>query len=99
MNSHKCGYSECNTCNRYVGKNHKCFMKKVKAKGGYCMVDSKKPCKNDDSIKKKDWCYSCRTCTEKYIFTISKLPKTQAHTPLTFQSHKTSKEMNTYTTI
>ena len=68
VNSHKCGYSECNNCNKYVGKNHKCFMKKVKAKGGYCKVDSKKPCKNNDSIKKKDWCYSCRTFTEKYIF-------------------------------
>ena len=41
---------------------------KVKAKCGYCKVDSKKPCKNNDSIKKKDWCYSCRTYTEKYIF-------------------------------
>ena len=43
-------------------------MKKVKAKGGYCTVDSKKPCKNNYSIKKKDWCYSCGTYTEKYIF-------------------------------
>ena len=43
-------------------------MKKVKSKGGHCTVDSKKPCKNNDSIKKKDWCYSCRTYTEKYIF-------------------------------
>ena len=68
VNSHKCGYSECNNCNKYIGKNHKCFMKKVKAKGGYCTVDSKKPCKNNDSIKKKDWCYSCRTYTDKYIF-------------------------------
>ena len=68
VNSHKCGYSECNNCNKYVGKNHKCFMKKVKAKGGYCMVSSKKPCKNNDSSKKKGWCYSCRTYTEKYIF-------------------------------
>ena len=66
VNSHKCGYSECSNCNKYVGKDHKCFMKKVKAKG--CTVDSKKPCKNKDSIKKKDWCYSCRTYTEKYIF-------------------------------
>ena len=63
VNSHKCGHSECSNCNKYVGKNHKCFMKKVKAKGGYRTVDSKKP-----SIKKKDWCYSCRTYTEKYIF-------------------------------
>ena len=68
MNSHKFGYSECNNCNKYVGKNHKCFMKKVKARGGYCTVDSKKHCKNNNSIKKKDWCYSCRTYTEKYIF-------------------------------
>ena len=43
-------------------------MKKVKAKGGYCKVDSMKPCKNKDSIKKTDWCYPCRTYTEKYIF-------------------------------
>ena len=42
-------------------------MKKIKAKGGYCTVVSKKPCKNNDSIKKKDWCYSCRTYSEKYI--------------------------------
>ena len=68
VNSHKCGYIECNNCNKYVSKNHKCFMKKVKAKDGYCKVNSKRPCKNNDSIKKKDWCYSCRTNTEKYIF-------------------------------
>ena len=60
VNDHKCGYSECNNYNKYVGKDHKCFMKKVKAKGGHC--SNKKPC------KKTDWCYSCRTYTEKYIF-------------------------------
>ena len=43
-------------------------MKKVKAKGGYCMDNKDKPCRNNDSIKKKDWCYSCRTFTEKYVF-------------------------------
>ena len=68
VNCHKCGYSECTNCGKYVGKNHKCFMKKIKAKGGYCTVDGKKPCKNNDSIKKTDWCYPCRTYTEKYIF-------------------------------
>ena len=68
VNSHKCGYSECNNCNRYVGKDHKCYLKKVKAKGGYCMTGNKEPCKNNDSIEKKDWCHSCRTYTEKYIF-------------------------------
>ena len=66
VSCHKCGYSECNNCNKYVGKNHKCFMKKVRAKGGYC--NNKIPCKNNDSSKKTDWCYSCRTYTEKYIF-------------------------------
>ena len=67
VDCHKCGFSECNNCNKYVGKNHKCFMKKVKAKAkaGYCTVDSKKPYKNNDSIKKKHWWYLCRTYTEK----------------------------------
>ena len=68
VNSHKCGFSECSNCGKYVDSTHKCFMKKVKAKGGYCTVDSMKPCKNNSSIKKTDWCYSCRTYTEKYIF-------------------------------
>ena len=68
VNSHKCGYSECTNCGKCVGKDHKCYLKKVKAKGGYCMTGNKEPCKNNDSIKKKDWCYPCRTYTEKYIF-------------------------------
>ena len=34
VNSHKCGFSECNNCNKYVVKDHKCYLKKVKAKGG-----------------------------------------------------------------
>ena len=67
VNCHRCGFSECNNCNKYVGKNLKCFMKKIKAKGGYCTTGNKEPCKNNNSIK-KDWCYSCRTYTEKYIF-------------------------------
>ena len=68
MNSHRCGYSECTNCGKYVGKNHKCFMKKVKAEGGNCMTFKMKSCYNDDSIKKTDWCYPCRTYTEKYMF-------------------------------
>ena len=96
VNNHRCGFVECNNCPRYVSKSHRCFMKKVKAKGGYCTVDSKKPCKNN-SVKKKDRCYSCRTYTEKYIFY-----DFEATTPLTSQSHKTSMEKSTsstYTTI
>ena len=68
VNCHKCGYSECTNCGKYVGKDHKCYLKKVKAKGGNCMTGKKEPCKNNDSIKKTDWCYPCRTYTEKYIF-------------------------------
>ena len=68
VNCHKCGYSECTNCGKYVGKNHKCFMKKVKAKGGNCMTFKMESCYNDDSIKKTDWCYPCRTYTEKYVF-------------------------------
>ena len=66
VKAHRCGYSECTNCGKYVSKNHKCFMKKVRAKGGNCL--NKKPCKNNESIKKTDWCYSCRTYTDKYIF-------------------------------
>ena len=65
---HRCGYSECTNCGKYVGKNHKCFMKKVKAKGGNCMTFKMESCYNGDSIKKTDWCYPCRTYTEKYMF-------------------------------
>ena len=68
MDFHRCGYSECTNCGKYVGKNHKCFMKKVKAKGGNCMTFKMESCYNDDSIKKTDWCYPCRTYTEKYMF-------------------------------
>ena len=31
------------------------------------MTGNKEPCKNNDSIKKKDWCFPFRTYTEKYI--------------------------------
>ena len=64
--SHKCGFRECNNCGLYVNSSHKCYMKKLKPKGGNCL--NKRPCKNNSSIKKTDWCYSCRTYTEKYIF-------------------------------
>ena len=61
IKEHKCGHSECNNCDKYVGKNHKCYLKKVKAKGCYCTAGNKNPCNNNNSIKKKDWCHSCRT--------------------------------------
>ena len=66
VDSHKCGYCECNNCGKYVDSSHKCYMKKLRPKGGNCL--NKMPCKNNSSIKKTDWCYSCRTYTEKYLF-------------------------------
>ena len=48
VNFHRCGYSECTNCGKYVGKNYKCFMKKVKAKGGNCMTFKMESCYNDD---------------------------------------------------
>ena len=101
VNFHKCSYSgECNNCNKYVDKNHKCFMKKIKAKGGHCTVDSKKPCKNNDSIKMKDWCHSCKTYTEKYIFyDFEATQNTGTHTVNLSTVHKTSKAKNTCITV
>ena len=66
VDSHKCGYCECNNCGKYVDSSHKCYMKKLRPKGGNCL--NKMPCKNNSSIKKTDWCYSCSTYTEKYMF-------------------------------
>ena len=43
-------------------------IKRLKIEGGYCTGGNKESCKNDDSIKKKCWCYPCGTYTEKYIF-------------------------------
>ena len=66
VDRHKCGFFECNNCNMYIDSSHKCYMKKLRPKGGNCL--NKIPCKNNNSIKKTDWCYSCRTYTDKYIF-------------------------------
>ena len=41
---------------------------KLKAKGGRCTAGKDMPCRNDDSIKRKDWCYSCKTYSTLYIF-------------------------------
>ena len=67
IKEHKCSHSVCNNCNTYVGKDHECYLKKVKAKGGYCMAGNNESCKNNDLIKKKDWCYSCGSYSERYV--------------------------------
>ena len=43
-------------------------MKKIKCKGGNCIKDNKNPCISNEKILRKDYCYSYRTCNEKYIF-------------------------------
>ena len=62
VNGHKCDHIKCQNCNKYVKNGHKCFMKRVKLKGGFCT--NSKPCNGS----KKDWCYSCLTRTQKYVF-------------------------------
>ena len=82
VNCHKCGYSECNHCNKYVGKNHKCFMKKVKAKGGYCTFNSEKPCKITTQLKRKIGAIHVEPTQRNTYFRILKLPKTQVPTTI-----------------
>ena len=50
----KCGYSECNNCNKHVGRNHKCVIKKLKVKGGNCTSGNDVSCKMNNSLKKND---------------------------------------------
>ena len=100
MNSHKCGYSECNNCNKYVGKSHKCFMKKVKAKGGYCTVDIvRNIAKIMIQLERKIGAIHVDPTQRNIYFMTSKQLKTQVPIPLTFQSHKTSVVEGTYTTL
>ena len=96
---HKCGYSEYTNCETYVGKDHKCYLKKIKTKGGYCTANNKEICINNESIKKKDWCCSCRTFTEKYLFYDFEATRNTGTHTVNPQLHKTLKETNTYTTV
>ena len=99
VNSHRCGYSECTNCGKYVGKDHKCYLKKVKAKGGNCMTGKKEPCKNNDQLKRRIGAIHVEHTQRSTCFTISKQLKTQEPTLLTSQLHKTSKAKNTYITV
>ena len=65
---HKCGFKMCNNCNKYCENMHECFIKKIKCKGGNCTKDIKNPCRLNKIMPRKDYCYSCRTYTEKYLF-------------------------------
>ena len=67
VNDHKCGYKECKNCEMYDNKDHKCYVKKIRVKGGYCTDDKNYPCRINKS-KKEEWCYACKTYTEKYLF-------------------------------
>ena len=80
MNSHKCYYSECNNCNKgnkYVGKNHKCFMKKVKAKGGSTAKSIvRNLVKIMIQLKRKIGAIRAEPTQRNTYFMTSKLPKT-----------------------
>lgn len=68
VDDHKCGYKDCSNYGNYVDQAHRCYMKKLKLKGGNCIFNKDCPCRLNKSLKKKDWCYSCETFTEKYLF-------------------------------
>lgn len=68
MTNHKCGYKECTNCKNYVDKAHQCSLNNVRVQGGFCTVNKNNPCRNDNSIKKKDLCFSCKSYTENYNF-------------------------------
>ena len=64
LSTHVCGYSECSNCKEYCNlQEHKCYMKIVETKGGYCT-------KNNDCEHRKpeDRCLCCKTHTLAYMF-------------------------------
>ena len=64
LKTHVCGYSECSNCGKYCNlQDHKCYMKVVETKGGYCTRDG--DCVN---LKPKDRCLCCKTYTHNYMF-------------------------------
>ena len=65
---HKCCHKMCNNCNRYCESKHKCFMKNMKCMGSNCIKDNQNPCRLNKNIHRKDYCYSCKTYNEKYLF-------------------------------
>ena len=97
VNCHKCGYNECDNCNKYVGKNHKCFIKKIKAKGGYCTV--RNLVKITLQLKRKIGASRVEHTQRNTYFMTLKISKTQASTPLTSQFYKASMEKSTFTTV
>ena len=64
LEKHICGYSVCNNCEEYCNlQDHKCYMKTVETKGGFCTKNE--ACKN---LKPDDWCKCCKTRTNGYMF-------------------------------
>ena len=93
---HKCGYKESDNCDKYVNKDHGCFLKKVKAKGGHCTVNKDKPCKTNESMKRKIGATAVK-CTRKNInSTILKLLKILVFMRSILLSHKVLKVTNTF---
>ena len=92
---HKCGYSECTNCEKYIDKDHKCFLKRLKLNVVTARLVIRNLGKITIQLKRR---IGELTQRDTY-FTTSKLPKTQVPTLLPSQSHRTSKETNTYTTV
>ena len=66
VNNHNGDIENAQMCGKNVDKDHKCYLKNVKTKGGNSINNKNDPCRNNKSMKKKDWrCRSCRSCTEK----------------------------------
>ena len=64
LRKHICGYLECSNCGKYCDpKDHKCYMKVVETKGGYCTKDG-----GCDDLEPKDRCLCCKTYTTNYMF-------------------------------
>ena len=83
---HKCGYSECNNCNNYVGRDHKCYLKRSKQRAVTVWL----VIRNLSKLTRR---------SKRRIGVIPvDLTKTQEPTPLTYRLHKTSTVTNTYTT-
>ena len=71
-------------------------MKKVKAKGGFCVLDRKKPCILNKSLKKRNGAIRVNLIQKNTSFTILKPLKIQVLIMLTYRLQRTLTTRNTY---
>lgn len=65
--THVCDEKLCRNCDKVFPPGHQCYMKRKPAKGGYCIESEMFPCWISKD-KKSEYCYSCKTHTEDYLF-------------------------------